>query len=100
MKEGNRKGINDSDRIQMISIFSPCVSQERVDSRKEIQGMMEKGISAEIANEIWNKHKDQSLHLLQQNPYEIVGKISGWTFAIADRVALQHFGFSRNSFER
>ena len=54
------------------------------------------GISPTYAMKIYNYYKENSLHIIQSNPYELIQTISGISFLTADKIALKH-GLSRTN---
>lgn len=71
--------------------------------QKEVANIMvflrEKGISAVYAAKIFKQYKQQSLTIIQENPYRLADDIWGIGFKTADTIA-QQLGFAFDSSER
>jgi len=72
-------------------------------SQKEISNVMvflqDKGISTAYAVKIYKKYGQDSIAVLQENPYRLADEIWGIGFKIADTIAL-NMGIAKNSVKR
>lgn len=73
------------------------------DDQKEIREVMiflkTHGVSATHATRIFKQYGQESLKVLQENPYRLAMEVSGIGFVTADKIA-QSLGFSRDSVRR
>ncbi|TET36834.1 ATP-dependent RecD-like DNA helicase [Candidatus Dependentiae bacterium] len=71
--------------------------------QKEISHVMvflqEKNISPAYATKIYKKYGQNSIHILQENPYRLADDIWGIGFKVADQIA-QNMGFEHDSLKR
>ena len=71
--------------------------------QKEISHVMvflqEKNISPAYATKIYKKYGQNSIHILQENPYRLADDIRGIGFKVADQIA-QNMGFEHDSLKR
>ena len=54
------------------------------------------GITATVGNKIFQTYKENTLHVLQTNPYEVIEKVRGVGFLTIDRIGLMN-GIPENS---
>jgi exodeoxyribonuclease V alpha subunit len=96
----------DPSRLQEV----PGIKEKRIDriieawkQQKEIANVMVflqgKGISTTYATKIYKKYGEQSLTVLQENPYRLTEDIWGIGFKIADQIA-QNLGVQADSLTR
>jgi len=77
--------------------------KEAWQEQKEIKNVMlflqSHGVSTAFAVKIYKTYKDQSIQIVQENPYRLADDIWGIGFRTADIIA-QKLGFDKNSVER
>ncbi len=61
--------------------------------------LQDKGVTTTYATKIYKKYKEQSIHLLTQDPYRLIYDIWGIGFKTADMIA-QKLGFEKSSLPR
>jgi len=94
------------ERLCEIDGIGPSRKQTIIEAwkeQKEVANIMvflrEKGISAVYAAKIFKQYKQQSLPIIQENPYRLADDIWGIGFKTADTIA-QQLGFAFDSAER
>ena len=88
------KGISMNKARDIASIF-----HEQKNMRQVIIFLQDYGISLTYAIKIYNEYKDQTIQVVQQNPYQLAEDIHGIGFKMADQMA-SRIGIDRMSPER
>lgn len=83
------------EKIQALKGFGAkkvALLQQGIQSQKSVQDLMlflhPLGIGSARAMKLYKKYGDQSLHIIQTNPYRLVSDLKGVGFVLADRLAL------------
>lgn len=88
---------NHSERLTEISGIGKRTAEligESIKERTEIQNVLLKmsrmGIGIAMGKKIWKRYENDSLHILQTNPYRIADEIHGVGFVTMDKIALRN----------
>ncbi len=94
------------ERLRRVNGIGEKRAQQIITSwhdQKEISGIMvflqEKGVSPAYAIKIYKKYGQQSIAVVQENPYRLAEEIWGIGFKVADQIA-QNVGIPRDSLKR
>lgn len=97
---------NDPNRLREVSGIGDGRIQKIVEAwhdQKELSNVMvflqDKGISSAYAVKIYKKYGQNSIAVVQENPYKLATDIWGIGFKIADQIA-QNIGIARDSLKR
>lgn len=97
---------NNPDRLREVSGIGEGRIQKIVEAwrdQKELSTVMvflqDKGISSAYAVKIYKKYGQNSIAIVQENPYKLATDIWGIGFKIADQIA-QNIGIARDSLKR
>lgn len=88
------KGISDKKAQNIAQIF-----HEQKEMRQTIIFLQEYGISLTYAIKIYNKYKERTVEIVQNNPYKLAEDISGIGFKVADEIASK-IGIDQSSAHR
>ncbi len=98
--------LSDPSRLETISGLSKANRERFLTKLKLNYGteqilakLAEYGLGTRIAMEIFNHYKDDTLDIIQENPYQLVEDIQGIGFKIADKLA-QELGIETDSPQR
>jgi exodeoxyribonuclease V alpha subunit len=91
------------ERVQGIGAKRVAMISKAWDEQKEIRAVMlflqTHGVSSGYATKIFKQYGNESINVVQENPYRLAHDIFGIGFITADRIA-QKLGFDKNSLLR